>query len=335
MTPEPKTITILSLGAGVQSTALALMAEEGLIEPVVAAVFSDTGDEPQELYEHIERLRGMVSYPIHIVRQGPSLIQDFMDHLEGKTPSSAQPPFYVRAPELSEEEIAEVLTAPEPKWEDFKDLPVTGATSGPVDELFRHDVVETLYQNAWAEWNLRKRKAMNKDEGGMLWRKCTRDWKIVPIRRAVRELMKEHGAKHARSIIGISTDERQRQSESGRKFITNVHPLLDMGWSRSKCIDYLATKGLKIPKSACIYCPCRSNAGWKRFKAELPAEFERACQIDEKMREIQGRKLNGAALVGQLYVWRGFKPLRTAEFDTAKGQLDFGFEQECDGMCGH
>ena len=160
MTPEPKTITILSLGAGVQSTALALMAEEGLIEPVVAAVFSDTGDEPQELYEHIERLRKMVSYPIRIVRQGPSLIQDFMDHLEGKTPSSAQPPFYVRAPELSEEEIAEVLMAPEPKWEDFKDLPVTGEKSGEVDELFRQDVVETLYQNAWAEWNLRKRKAM-------------------------------------------------------------------------------------------------------------------------------------------------------------------------------
>lgn len=328
MKPEPKTITILSLGAGVQSTALALMAEEGLIEPVVAAVFSDTGDEPQELYDHIERLRGMVSYPIHVVRQGPSLIQDFMDHLEGKTPSSAQPPFYVKDPDLTQEQIAAILAEPEPPHELWEELINDG--TGFVD-LFETPEKAT----AWTEWKKRRRKALNKDEGGMLWRKCTRDWKIVPIRRAVRELMKEHGAKHARSIIGISTDERQRQAESGRKFITNVHPLLDMGWSRSKCIDYLATKGLTIPKSACIYCPYRSNAGWKRFKAELPAEFERACQIDEKMREIQGRKLNGAALVGQLYVWRGFQPLRTAEFDTAKGQMDFGFEQECDGMCGH
>lgn len=329
------TITILSLGAGVQSTALLLMAEEGMIEPVVAAVFADTGDEPQELYDHIERLRGMVSFPIHVVRQGPSLIQDFMDHLEGKTPSSAQPPFYVRAPELTEEEIREVLSQPEPKWEDYKDKKVAGQSGDePGDELFQQDYAETLFQNDWNLWNIKRRKALNKDTGGMLWRKCTRDWKIVPIRRAVRAIMQEHGAKHARSLIGISTDERQRQSESGRKYITNVHPLLDMGWSRQDCIAYLASKGLVVPKSACIYCPYRSNAGWKRFKEELPAEFERACQIDEKMREIQGRKLNGAALVGQLYVWRGFAPLRTADFEV-KGQLDFGFEQECDGMCGH
>jgi len=46
----------LSLGAGVQSTVLALMAERGeygLPKPDVA-VFADTGWEPPEVYEHLD-----------------------------------------------------------------------------------------------------------------------------------------------------------------------------------------------------------------------------------------------------------------------------------------
>lgn len=170
----------------------------------------------------------------------------------------------------------------------------------------------------------------------MLWRACTRDYKIVPIRRKVREIMKEHGATHVRQQIGISTDERQREKESGVKFITNVHPLLELGWSRQKCEAWLwENHGIKAAKSACVYCPYRSNAGWKRMKEEEPAEFERACQFDDAIRVSKGKKIRGAEIIGELYVWRGFAPLRTASFEASHGQMDFGFEQECDGMCGH
>ena len=40
----------LSLGAGVQSSTLALMIAHGELEPVDAAIFADTGWEPKKVY---------------------------------------------------------------------------------------------------------------------------------------------------------------------------------------------------------------------------------------------------------------------------------------------
>lgn len=55
--PEPL-LRILNLGAGTQSTAVALMHLDGTLPPIDAAVFADTQWEPQEVYTHLERLRG-------------------------------------------------------------------------------------------------------------------------------------------------------------------------------------------------------------------------------------------------------------------------------------
>lgn len=54
--PEP-TMRVLNLGAGTQSTAVALMALDGELPAIDAAVFADTGWEPQEVYDHVEKLR--------------------------------------------------------------------------------------------------------------------------------------------------------------------------------------------------------------------------------------------------------------------------------------
>lgn len=192
------------------------------------------------------------------------------------------------------------------------------------------------FNDAWNAWNMKRRKALKKDRGGMLWRACTRDYKIQPIKRKVREIMAEHGAKHVFQQIGISTDERQREKSSGVKFITNTHPLLELGWSRAMCEQWLISEyDIRPGKSACYYCPYRSNAGWALMKQQDPEQFERACVFDESIREAQGRKVRGAGIVGKLYVWRGYEPLRTANFSPNAGQMDFGFEQECDGMCGN
>ena len=56
-----KTLRILSLGAGVQSTTLALMIEQGEIPMVDCAIFSDTGAEPKEVYTHLEWLKKQLS----------------------------------------------------------------------------------------------------------------------------------------------------------------------------------------------------------------------------------------------------------------------------------
>ena len=52
--PDP--VEILSLGAGVQSSTLALMAARGDIKPPKAAIFADTGWEPAKVYDYLEWL---------------------------------------------------------------------------------------------------------------------------------------------------------------------------------------------------------------------------------------------------------------------------------------
>ena len=62
----------LSLGAGVQSTVLALMAERGeygLPKPDVA-IFADTGWEPPAVYEHLNWLREQLSFEVVTVSAG-------------------------------------------------------------------------------------------------------------------------------------------------------------------------------------------------------------------------------------------------------------------------
>ena len=49
-------LRILSLGAGVQSSTLALMIEKGLIPKVDAAIFSDTMGEPVAVYDFLKML---------------------------------------------------------------------------------------------------------------------------------------------------------------------------------------------------------------------------------------------------------------------------------------
>lgn len=49
---------VLSLGGGVQSSTLLLMALHGETEPLDAAIFANTGWEPAAVYRHIDWLRG-------------------------------------------------------------------------------------------------------------------------------------------------------------------------------------------------------------------------------------------------------------------------------------
>ena len=65
-----KKLRVLSLGAGVQSSTLALLIEKGEVPMVDYAIFSDTQAEPSYVYDYLEKLKKLVSYPIHIVTAG-------------------------------------------------------------------------------------------------------------------------------------------------------------------------------------------------------------------------------------------------------------------------
>ena len=63
-------ITILSLGAGVQSSTLALMAAVGDIPKPDYAVFADTMAEPQSVYRWLDWLERQLPYPVIRVSRG-------------------------------------------------------------------------------------------------------------------------------------------------------------------------------------------------------------------------------------------------------------------------
>ncbi len=58
-------IHILSLGAGVQSSTLALMAAAGEVSPMpTAAIFADTQDEPASVYKWLDWLEKQLPFPV-------------------------------------------------------------------------------------------------------------------------------------------------------------------------------------------------------------------------------------------------------------------------------
>ena len=74
MTPRltaDRPLHILSLGAGVQSSTLALMAAAGEVTPMPdAAIFADTQWEPAAVYAHLDRLSAALPFPVYRVSVG-------------------------------------------------------------------------------------------------------------------------------------------------------------------------------------------------------------------------------------------------------------------------
>src|SRR5690606_3623733 len=77
-------LRVLSLGAGVQSTALALMAAHGEFEHAPdCAIFADTGWEPRDVYEHLDRLERELPFPMYRVSAG-NIRKDALASKNGK-----------------------------------------------------------------------------------------------------------------------------------------------------------------------------------------------------------------------------------------------------------
>ena len=75
--PLPPALRVLSLGGGVQSTVLCLLAEDGAFDGKPdCAIFADTGWEPQSVYDNIDWLETQVTFPIYRVSNGRNLFED-------------------------------------------------------------------------------------------------------------------------------------------------------------------------------------------------------------------------------------------------------------------
>ena len=109
----------LSLGAGVQSTALYYMSERQHlgIPRADVAVFADTGDEPSYVYEQIERMKGDGAIPIQVVRKG-HLSADIIARHRGEKRSAPAIPAYTRGPNGSVGKLQKHCTR------DYKVIPI-------------------------------------------------------------------------------------------------------------------------------------------------------------------------------------------------------------------
>lgn len=96
-------LRIISLGAGVQSTTMALMAARGEMEPMPdCAIFADTGDEPTAVYDHLAWLTSdnVLPFPVHRVRRpGKPLGEHMIEACNTKSTRTASAPFFTKDPD--------------------------------------------------------------------------------------------------------------------------------------------------------------------------------------------------------------------------------------------
>jgi 3'-phosphoadenosine 5'-phosphosulfate sulfotransferase (PAPS reductase)/FAD synthetase len=271
----------LSLGAGVQSSTLALMATHGELPdgyPMPdGAIFADTKAEPQSVYRWLDWLEPQLSFPIH----------------------------RVSATTVLAEEAKRIRT------------------SKRTGRQYIREVIP-LYMK------------MPDGSSSMLWRRCSRDYKIRPIQRALRELagvpLRGRDGIYCTSWIGISTDEASRMKPSRESWVENRWPLIDANMTRLDCFNWMERHGYpRPPRSSCYFCPYHSNKEWQRLKDHEPEDFERAAAWEEEIQELE--KVDERYL-GTVYLWKGLKPLREAVFsDDIDGQQHL-FDSECEGICG-
>lgn len=97
MTNDP--LHIIGLGAGVQSTAMTLMALHGELTPrPAAAIFADTGWEPPAVYQHLDWLEGVLTehgMPLYRVGNG-QLREHLLSYARGESKQGYRIPAYLR-----------------------------------------------------------------------------------------------------------------------------------------------------------------------------------------------------------------------------------------------
>jgi hypothetical protein len=94
-------IRVLSLGAGVQSSTLALMIARQELPPVDCAIFSDTGWEPKAVYEWLNWLETQLPFPIHRVSAG-NIRGDILEKQNNPTKRIAAVPWFTLSPKGQE-----------------------------------------------------------------------------------------------------------------------------------------------------------------------------------------------------------------------------------------
>lgn len=247
-------LRVLSLGAGVQSSTLALMMAKGLVAPAQHAIFADTQWEPKAVYTWLDWLEKQLPFPVHRVTQG---------------------------------NLREAV------------MRQTNASGG---------------RFASVPWHM---------PNAIGRRQCTREYKVDPLRRKMRELVGKKG--HVEVCIGISLDESHRMKPARNLWQHHTWPLIDMRMTRADCLVWMERAGYpRPPKSSCLGCPYHSDQQWQEIKA-VPEEWADVVEVDAAIRETPKMRL-------KQFMHRSCKPIDQVQFSN-ENQIDM-FINECEGMCG-
>lgn len=88
-------MNVLSFGAGIDSTAIALMANEGLISKKLdAVIFANTGYEKRNTYKHIADIKKILDIPFYTTTKG-NIYKDISKGIEENTRITSLP-FFVK-----------------------------------------------------------------------------------------------------------------------------------------------------------------------------------------------------------------------------------------------
>lgn len=310
---------ILNLGAGVQSTTLYLMFMRGEIKPQIdCAIFADTQEEPQAVYEHLAWLQSLGG-PEILVRTAGKLGDDLCN---GRYPSGAEGT--VRRNGYR-----------------FASIPCFTEAEREVVEYEWSDEAQDEIEVPTGEFT---------KEVGRTRRQCSKEYKTEVIERTIRRevLGMEQKQRIPRSVhvhqyLGISLDEAGRARRIAERFAQTARwatphfPLVERFWTRPDCLTYLAEQvPHQTPRSACVFCPYHDDREWFHIRETDPEAWRRAVEIDRALRvpgNIVNRKMDAP-----MYLHRSCVPLDQVVFDTRPRardlQLSMSFASVCEGVCG-
>jgi hypothetical protein len=166
----------------------------------------------------------------------------------------------------------------------------------------------------------------------------TRQYKLTPIRRKVRELWEQAGRPPVGQWLGISADETHRIRDSDVRYIRLRYPLIERRLARTDCQRWLAEHDWpEVPRSSCIGCPFRSDRQWRELRERSPEEWADAVSFDHAIRHGHPAAIHKAALRGNAFLHHSLRPLDQLHLQSTQPVDDAdadGFGNDCQGACG-
>jgi len=177
---------------------------------------------------------------------------------------------------------------------------------------------------------------------GRLLQRCTRYYKVAPMDKAVRRILRElygiaeNNARIGNMVvnkwIGFSLDEIHRIKPSQRVYQCFEYPLVDRKMARFDVLNYLVEHGHPVPpRSVCNACFSNGVSTLKMLHDLHPKAWEQAVAVDQAVRDS-----THLGVEEECYVSKTMLPLTELEhleFDLT-GEVDDADEFSCDsGMC--